>query len=321
MTTEIRRRTATTDSLGHYVLCGAPVGSTLRGVAWSGADSSGAVEVSTTALGYTVFDFMVAAVERISVRVDSASATPIMSTVRRGRAVVRGRITTPDLRPITNAIVRVLGSGSQVRTSAEGTYAIADAGAGTQTVEARAIGYQPMRQTVNLSETAPTAINLRLPVQRVQLDTVRVVAGKTLTPELRAIERRWRTGIGTVLDGNTVRERATLFVSDALRGINGVTVRQVGGYGQTVWMRGSDGMECQAAVILDGSALPPNQAASISLDELTRREDIAAIEVYPRPSMIPAEFTSIVNGCGILAIWTKRATGGVTPVKPTPRAR
>lgn len=320
MTTDLRRRVAKTDSLGHYTLCGAPTGSTLRGFAWSVADSTGAIEVATPDAGYTVLDFSVAPVERLTVRPDSTSNREIVATVRRGRAVVRGRVTTLDRRPLANAIVRVIGSGSQVRTNAEGNFSIADAGAGTQTIEARAIGYQPTRLATRLADGTPSTINLRLPVQRVQLDTVRVLAGKELSPELRAIERRWRTGVGTVMDGNTVRNRANLFITDALRGINGVTIRQVGGFGQSIMMRSSNGTECAAGIIVDGQALPPSQAASVSLDEMTRREDIAAIEVYPRPSMLPAEFTSMVSGCGVVAIWTKRATGGVTPMAPKPGA-
>ena len=321
MTTDLRRRTARVDSLGRYTLCGAPTGSTLRGVASFGADSTGALEVTTLESGYTVLDLAIGPVERIAVRPDSITGSAPTMIVRRGRASVRGRVTTGDRRPLANAIVRVIGSGSQVRTSPEGTFAITDAGAGTQTMEARAIGYQPTRLAVRLTEATPTDVTMRMAVQRVQLDTVRVQAGKELVPELRAIERRWRTGIGTVLDGNTVRDRSNLFISDALRGIPGVTVRQMGGYGQSVMMRSSGGSECQAQVILDGGVLPPSQAASISLDEMTRREDIAAIEVYPRPSMVPAEFTSMVSGCGVVAIWTKRATGGVTPVKPKPAAK
>ncbi len=320
MVTEQRVRTATTDSTGHYTLCGVPSGGTLRGVAWSAADTSGAVEVMTPEAGYAVLDFAIAPVEHLAVKVDSG-ATSIDVKVRRGKAAVRGVVTTIDRRPLANAVVRVLGSGTQVRTSAAGAYAILDAGAGTQTVEARAIGYQPMREMVRLSESASNTVDLRLPVQRVQLDTVRVAAGRDLPVEVRAIERRWRAGTGVILDARTVRERSNLFTTDALRGLSGVTVRQVGGFGQTVWMRSSNGNECQAGVIFDGAQLPPSQAASISIDEIARREDISAIEVYPRPSQVPAEFTSMVQGCGVVAIWTKRGTGGVMPVKPKPGER
>lgn len=321
MVTDQRVRTATTDSTGRYTLCGAPAGGTLRGLAWSStADTSGAVEVVTPDAGYTILDFAIAPVEHVAVKLDSTAAS-LDVTVRRGKASVRGVITTADRRPIVNAVVRVLGSGSQARTSATGAYTIRDAGAGTQTVEARAIGYQPMRSMVRLSEGSATNVDLRLPLQRVQLDTVRVVAGADIPVEVRGIERRWRSGTGVILDGNTVRERSNLFMTDALRGVSGVTVRQVGGFGQTVWLRASNGNECQAGVIFDGAQLPPSQAASISIDEIARREDIAAVEVYARPSQVPAEFTSMVAGCGVVAIWTKHGTRNVMPAKPKPPTR
>lgn len=317
MVTDQRVRTALTDSSGRFAVCGAPSGSTLRGVAWSGADTSGAVEVMTSDAGYTLLDFVVAPVEHIAVQADSASDASVRLSVRRGRAVVSGTITTADRRPLANAVVRVIGIGTLVRTTAAGTYTIRDAGAGTQTVEARAIGYQPVRQMVRLSDAGATTVDLRLPVQRVQLDTVRVAAGKSVPVEVRAIERRWRTGVGIFIDAATIRDHSTMFVTDALRGIGGLTIRQVGGYGQTVMMRNSYGAECPATIVLDGSALPPSQAASVTIDDVARREDIAAVEVYPRPNMVPAEFLSMTAGCGIIAIWTKRGTGGVIPVKPT----
>ena len=317
MVTDQRVRTVLTDSSGRYVLCGAPSGGTLRGVAWSSADTSGAVEVQTSDAGYTMLDFSIAPVEHIAVRADSASDASVRVSVRRGSAVVAGTITTADRRPLANAVVRVIGIGTQVRTTAAGTYTIRDAGAGTQTVEARAIGYQPVRQMVRLSDGSPTTVNLRLPVQRVQLDTVRVAAGRSVPVEVRAIERRWRTGVGTIIDGATIRDHSTMFVTDALRGVGGLTIRQVGGYGQTVMMRTSYGAECPATIILDGSALPPSQAASITIDDVARREDIAAVELYVRPSLVPAEFLSMTSQCGVIAIWTKRGTGGVMPVKPT----
>jgi hypothetical protein len=109
-----------------------------------------------------------------------------------------------------------------------------------------------------------------------------------------------------------------MFVTDALRGVGGVTIRQVGGYGQTIMMRNALGMECPATIVVDGLASTAQQSASITIDEMASREDIAAIELYPRPNMVPAEFMSMVSGCGVVAIWTKRATGNVNVVRPKP---
>ena len=281
LVTDLRRMVARTDSSGRYALCGVPVNTTVRAFAWSGRDTTGAIELPATAAGYTVQDFIVGTSEEVSIRLDSTAATPAAATptpaspaaasaptsvrVRRGRASVRGLVRTLDGRALPNALVRVLGSGTQVRSNADGNFAIADAASGTQTVEARAIGYNPERQTVTMREGEPVQVTLRMSVQRVQLDTVRVVAGKTVVPEVRAIERRMRMGTGTFLDANQVRARTSIFVSDALRGINGVSVSSVGGYGQMVMMRSPfTGAECPADIVIDGLKAKPSNDGSLS---------------------------------------------------------
>lgn len=331
--TEMRRLTARTDSAGRYALCGVPAGSSLRTIAWYAADTTGAIEVAVSDAGFALQDFLIGTSERVTVRLDSAAAAPAArnapsasvsattATARRGRAVVRGVVRTLDGRPIANAIVRVLGSGSQVRSGSDGAYLITDAATGTQSLEARAIGYAPYRLPVTLrgSETPP--ITLRLAVQRVQLDTVRVVAGKTLAPEVRAIERRMNTGVGTILDARTIRERSTLFVTDAVRGMPGVTVSKAAGNGQEILMRrvgGSDGSYCVANIVVDGQRMPPSASANATIDDYVNLSDVAAMEVYPRPNMVPPEFFTGDNGCGVVVIWTRRGTGGVMPQKSKP---
>lgn len=320
LVTEIRRLSIRTDSLGRYALCGAPNGGSYRALAWSGADTTGAIEVALPESGYAIQDFVIGHTETISVRIDSASAATPTATVRRGRASVRGTITTIDGRGLAGAVVRVIGSGSQVRTAANGSFLIADAGNGTQTVEARAIGYSPSRTSVVLRDGDVMPVSMMMARQRVQLDTVRVMAGREIPPQVRAIERRWQSGVGTFLDARTVREKATIFLTDALRGLNGVSVFQVGGYGQKVMMRSPfNGAECEARLVVDGQVVPPGQVANISIDELAKPNEIAAIEVYPRANLVPPEFVTVEAGCGVVVLWTKRATGGVLPVSPKAR--
>ncbi len=338
MVTDLRRIVARTDAEGRYALCGVPGGNTVRAIAFAQGDSTGAVELEVPQSAYALQDFALASMERIVVRLDSAAtgsrasaappagATPpaagMTTTIRRGRATVRGVVRTLDGRPLSNAVVRVIGSGSQVRTNTEGAFTIADAGAGTQTVEARAIGYQPNRIPLQLRDGQIAPLVLRMSVQRVQLDTVRVVAGKQIAPEVKAIERRWRTGVGTILDAKAVRERSVLFVSDALRGINGVSVTQIGSYGQAVMMRSPfNGAECLANIIVDGQLVTKNSDAQVTLDDLARREDVTAIEVYARTNLVPPEFSTLATGCGVVVMWTKRSTGGVSPLPPGQSSR
>lgn len=321
LTTEMSRRTAVTDSLGRYTLCGAPSGSTLRTVTWSGVDTAGVVEVQVPSAGYAVQDFTIGRAEYVVVATDSLSTARTVATMRRGRALVRGRITTSNGVPLPEAMVRVIGSGSTVRTSPAGEFRISDAVAGTQSIEVRAIGYSPSRRTLHLSDGVEAEVAMSLAVRNVELDTVRVVAGREIPFDVRGIERRWRSGLGRFLDGKTVMERSTLFTTDALRGMPGVAILPVEqGFGQAVYMRSNIGQECRAMLFVDGMPLDAAGRGGLSLDETIRPDMVAAVEVYNRPTLVPAEYLTMARNCGVVSVWTKQGTGNV-PVLPPKSAR
>ena len=319
--TERATQRTVTDSLGAYRLCGVPSGSTLRARTWRLADSAGVVEVTVPASGYAVQDFDIGtSLGSVAPTVATTDSTA-PSAVRLGSATVRGRVTTATGAPLPNAIVRVLGSGSTVRSGANGDFRVTDAIAGTQTIEARAIGYSPVRRTVRLRNSEASDITLALATRNVELDTIRVVAGREVPWDVRAIERRWRTGMGRFLDSRTIMERATMYISDAVRGMPGVFVRfPRQGYGQDIYMRGNSGRECRAMIFVDGMPFDAAGRGGISIDEFVQAREVAAVEVYNRPTMVPAEYLTMARDCGVIAVWTKFGTGNV-PILPPKSAR
>lgn len=318
MAREPMRRVARTDSSGRYVLCGVPRASTVTAQAWQGADSTGVIEVEVPAGGYRVQDFAVgtARVGLVASASDSALRAP-----RTGGAVVRGRVLNIDGSPLVGAIVRVIGSGTMARTNESGAFTMTDAVAGTQSLEARAIGFEPDRRALRLSEAFPIELTLTLPKRNVLLDTVRVVAGRKLPPEVVALERRWRMGRGTFMDGNTVRERTSTYLSDAIVSVPGVETRMnTQGFGQHVFMRNFKGERCRATIFVDGFPLDLGGVGPQTLDEYVSRYDIAAMEVYPRPTNLPAEYLT-TRDCGVVAVWTTFALGYVPVLDPRKKPR
>lgn len=314
--TEMKTASAVTDSTGRYALCGAPAGSTLRTLTWSGVDSSSVFEVTVPDAGFVVQDISIGAAEYVEVPTERIDATLTPTRVRTGKAIVRGRVVTTSGVPLPNAVVRVVGSGTQARASEAGEFTIADAVAGTQSIEARAIGYSPYRRTIELTVGSPVDIALSLAVRSVQLDTVRVLAGRDIPYTVQGIERRWRTGMGKFLDATMVRERSMLYTTDALRGMAGVSVRAVArGFGQEIIMRNNRGEDCLASLFVDGVAVDAAGRGGLSLDEFSQPDAVAAVEVYPRPSMAPAEYLTMARNCGVVAVWTRFGTGNV-PVLP-----
>jgi hypothetical protein len=180
-------------------------------------------------------------------------------------------------------------------------------------VEARLLGYVPDRATVDLRDGLAAEVMLTLAVQQVLLDSVRVVAD--VPPKVRGIERRARLGIGSILSGEVVRERSTLFVTDVLRGMNGLTVINRS-QGAQVRMRGTSGGLCDPFIYVDGAFIDVagDGATSLTIDDLVSRHDVAAVEVYERPSLVPPEFSGGLRGCGAILVWSKQGTGNV-PVR------
>ena len=337
MRTERKQRRTVTDSLGVYRLCGVPAGSTLRARSWRQTDSAGVIELKVPASGYAVQDFFIGS-GRLRPQSPVATARGSSSAVPselRGTAVVRGRITTAAGAPLPDASVRVLGSGSVVRSNATGDFRVEDALAGTQTIEARAIGYLPVRRTVRLRSDSSLDVTLSLNTRNVELDTVRVAAGREIPWDVRGIERRWRTGLGKFIDGKTAAARATLYASDALRGMPGVFVRMEGQqYGNQIYLRDNGGRECRAQLWVDGMRFGPATGVGgpnsrgrsvmdetgVTLDERVTIQDVAAIEVYNRPTVVPPEYMTMANDCGVVAVWTKSGTENV-PILPPKSAR
>lgn len=322
MVFERKRLEAQADSAGRFAMCGVPAETVVRLHVSHGADSSGVLGVEVPASGFVRRDVALGRVAWVTeVRVDSSVGHTVDTVrVRRGGAGARGRVADINGRAIAGASVRVLGSGREGRADSVGAFTVLDAAAGTQTIEARAIGFQPVRQLVELRDGVTTPVSFTLAPQTVNLDTVRVVAGRSVDPAVGDFERRWRRGgvAGTFMDGETLRRRSVVFVTDALRAINGVRVIPVGGYGQRIVMRGMSGRECVPIMYIDGIPMHSlgGGVAEMFIDDFVNASDIAAMEVYPRSAVVPAQFADM-NGCGTVAIWTRMRFGGVEPREPS----
>ncbi|MFY7922648.1 MAG: carboxypeptidase regulatory-like domain-containing protein, partial [Gemmatimonas sp.] len=300
------RRTARTDSVGRYVLCGAPRGTVVSAQAWQASDSTGSIEFGIPESAYAVLSLFVDI--RASAPTAAAQNAAGPAPVRSGAGIVRGAVRTSTAAALPGAIVRVIGSGAAVRPDTMGSFFIVDAVGGTKTVEARAIGYVPERRAVQLEPGVPLEVSFALNKRSVLLDTVRVVAGRTLPYDVQALERRWRQGQGTFLDGATVRDRANNMITNALTGIPGIRIVSGRGWGNNIGGRSFTGAECRATLFLDGFRLSTPGQYPATLDEMVAPDEVAVLEVYARSSTVPAEYLTM-DGCGVVAVWTKRGLG------------
>lgn len=295
-----RQLIAKTDADGAYRVCGLPGSDTVFVNAEAVGTTSGTVNVAIPAYAIARQDFTVG---------DSASAVPLVidstasperraeATVLRGSAKLSGVVLGPNRVPLSEARVVVRGTGLEATSDAAGRFAISGLPSGTFSVDARAIGKEPIIVPVQLSNERPARIEILLtkPIQNL---TRVLVFGKIpkRRQDLLDFERRKNNGMGHYFSADDIYLKHAVEITNVLTMVPGVRVISRSRFEHTLTMHGG----CNAWVYLDGlkmderlediNDIPPNQ--------------LAGIEVYSGPLEAPPKFPAPI-GCGIVLLWLK----------------
>jgi carboxypeptidase family protein/TonB-dependent receptor-like protein len=284
-----------TDAMGWYALCGVPSDVDVTVSARADSLESGVVEVRVPAGGILIRDFLVSRADSmIAVFGDSTTdsvRTPVV-TLRRGHARVTGLVRNDKRQPVANAEVSVPGTGVEQRTGDSGEFSLGGLPSGTQTLEIRAIGFEPKRIIVDLTPAHLTTVDAALDRHVQTLDVTTIYGNRNRS--IAEFERRLHAGWGHILTPADIAKRNALNVSDLFRTIPGVRVAPTRGFGSAVLLRGG----CRPTVYLNGMRLSDDAATTI--DELASPSEITAVEVYNTASR-PAEFWG--NNCGSVVLW------------------
>ena len=206
---------------GLAAVCGLPLATSIRIQGMSADDSSGAFEITLPSSGFYHRDIFVAPLTRTSVST-SDSASPV--ALLRGVGRVRGHVTGATGRPISGARVTVWGTGMETVTSSDGEFTLGNLPGGTHTLEARALGFAPALQPVDIVSGTPGAAEVELTNLGIMLDTIKVTAQRVYTRPLQDFERRKRMGFGRFFDETEIERRRPIFLTDLLRTLPGVRV-------------------------------------------------------------------------------------------------
>ena len=294
---------AVADANGRFAMCGLPGDATLNVWASLGKAVTGSVNVD-------VKPFRVATIQLtldVSDTVLTASAT---GPVHRGKARVSGLVRAPSGNVLPGARVTLRGTDVETVADANGAYSLANLPAGTQTIEARAIGFVPIARSVTLSSRSPLRFDVRFDSAARILQTVEVKGTQLYDRATQEFNDAKKRGFGYFIDRETIEDRQPFNTSDLLRTAPGVMVTTSGqpGSSANIVIRGGGGFSgsCQPGIVVDG--LPLGGDAG-DIDMLARPEDIAGIAVYRGPSEVPVQYAS-AGSCGLIQIWTRR---GGTP--------
>ncbi|MBC7896104.1 MAG: carboxypeptidase regulatory-like domain-containing protein [Cytophagaceae bacterium] len=281
--------------------------------AWRGADSSGVLSFTMPAAGLLRRDIYVGPVQVVDARVAvDSTADSVTVPMRIGGGSLRGRVLRSGGRPVGGARVRFSESGAEAMANGDGYFHLDSLPLGSFTIDARAIGFLPVTRSVDFVEGQVTTADFVLESRQSYLDTVRVVSRRLMdTPQHLEFLARKKLGFGTFLDEEDIEKRNPMFVSDVLRVVPGVTVLP-GGFGGSVRFRNTGGFAqyCVPAVFIDGMQV--FDISSLGLETVVSPEIVRAIEVYPRPLQVPAQYRT-TNGCGSLVIWTGPRSTRVPP--------
>lgn len=285
---------------GAFAACGIPPGTVITTRAFAGSDSSGTVELTVPQTGLLVRDLLIASPKRIAEAAKTANDRP--RTLIRGDAKVRGTVRDTAGKMVNGARIVLSGDESQTTTTSAGNFAMSSLPPGTWMMEARAVGYQPLRFVVDLRDSLEASTDLNLLALTPTVDTVRVQADKW-TRQMEGFEQRRKVGMGGYfLDEKKIVDRNTTRMADLLRGTPGVSIQPGNSSGRDqVRLRGVQGTgKCFPNVFLNGVYTAVDNGI---IDDLIRPDEVRAVEVYPGTATLPIEFQR-PNGCGSIAIWT-----------------
>jgi hypothetical protein len=214
---------------------------------------------------------------------------------RTGLATVVGTVRDTLGAPRAGAHVTVDGAAGLATTDSAGRFRLSGLPAGTQTLEARAIGYAPARLTVELRNRESTEAHVAL-TRGTVLVGVRVEERRRDRNRAEFEERR-RLGFGYFITAERLRNM--LHVRSAFQAIPSVVVSSVGRSAldfRVVLMNGA--RPCTPPVWIDGVLGAQDMLSGI------QTTDIIGIEVYHRFNTTPAKYQAGAGDCGVILVWT-----------------
>ena len=300
---------------GWYALCGVPTAGSLGARAEVGSRASGYIDVKVPPRGVLHRDFSIpsgtTAVAVIPADTGGEARKRDVAPLRRGRARLTGVVRDRSGRALHGARILVWGSDATASTDDHGTFSLVGLPAGTQTLEARYIGYAPRRVAVDLVSGETRMVSVSLDKIADVLSEVTVYGEQSmLSRRLEGFRQRMRAGWGRFITRADIQKQAPIRLTDLLRGIPGISVRPRGTFGYVI---ASHNPTCGGVpVYVDGHRLigmgrgrsgDINDNDFISVNDLVWLDWIVGIEVYSDGMSAPAEYGGW-GPCPRVLIWT-----------------
>ncbi|HEV8449710.1 MAG TPA: carboxypeptidase regulatory-like domain-containing protein [Gemmatimonadaceae bacterium] len=272
------------DDSGNYSVCDIPIWEAMSirasGTSAKDSTSSGEIELAPRAGRIERRDLLVGPTDSVASHVGTVSG--IVTNVN-GEPFGAARVSMPGLR--------------EVRSDADGRFVLHDVPIGTQQIEVLSVGVSPVSQTIDVMPHDTTRVALQFG-RPIVLKGMRTTATPGVHVMAQEFDARRKGGAGYMLDSTSIAH-----YPDFINVFNDVPgIRMVRRLGQVALTTTNDkGVACSPTLLMDGIETSGN-----ALSDLQSHE-VAAVEVYARPLMVPAELIppGRPNECGMVVVWTK----------------
>jgi hypothetical protein len=302
---------------GAFFICGPPENTSLQIRAAALGDTSGSIPMRLAANTVRHVTLSVGRAERVVLRLAPSPDLPEGASVSvwRGPSRLRGMVRNPVGAPMAGVRVQVVGTGRTTMTNEQGTWALDSLPEGTQVLEVRAIGYEPMRPIVHLRGETPLDADITMLYRAVTLDEV-VVRG-SYERNLELFEQRRRTSAsGYFLRPEEVlRHPPQAPMAQLIQMMPQTLVNCRSPYQCIVTMfKGTSRQATDPRANSRNSSSREQCVPSLYIDGILQQVpdynflnvgQIAAVEVYPRANFRPLEFLDMHNDCGSVVFWTR----------------
>ena len=209
--------------------------------------------------------------------------------------------------PVAGARVLLVGAEREAVTSEQGAWTLDSLPAGTQTFEARALGYTPVRTATRLADGQSSTVDLALGAKTPVLSTVEVKDAPRRKPMLAGFDERLRDNErlrrGHFITQEEIDRRGPSQITDMVAMIPSVNVRTARRRGDEV-ITGRRG--CAMTVYLDGVRVIGKLGRETdAINRLIGPSQVAGIEVYATAMDAPPQYQPLNGLCGVVLIWTR----------------
>jgi len=218
-----------------------------------------------------------------------------------------GVVRDKEGRPLAAAEVIVDGDHRSI-TNSRGEFTISGLTSGVIEFTTRRIGYTPITSAVQVD---PGTLRVNLAVKLVpivqELGTM-VVEGKRLSKAL------WQTGFYKRQDGgrgayfdDSYMKNFKASIATLVGTVSGVNVDRASNGVARAYGKLPNGSLCPLSVFVDGNYI--SWANQLGIDDIINRDDVLALEIYPRASEMPSRIAGIGGMSGVGNIGTVNIQG------------